>query len=97
MRYRLTFVSGLAVGYVLGTRAGREQYERLRKAAHRVTQNPAVHDAAKNALDAGRTAAARAADTVAGAAGDKLPDQITERVRYLREHGSDDGWGSDTA
>ena len=29
MRYRLTFVAGLALGYVLGTRAGRERYRKF--------------------------------------------------------------------
>ena len=38
MRYRLTFIAGLATGYVLGARAGRERYEQLRKAAQRIAR-----------------------------------------------------------
>ena len=29
MRYRATFLAGLAVGFVAGTRAGRERYEQM--------------------------------------------------------------------
>jgi hypothetical protein len=44
--YKVTFVSGLAAGYVLGTRAGRERYDRLRKFVRSASDNPAVQQAA---------------------------------------------------
>jgi hypothetical protein len=97
MRYRLVFISGVAVGYVFGTRAGRERYEQLRKSANRFTQNPAVHDAVKNAKDTGRSVAAKAADAVVGKVGDKLPESVAERVRDLRQRDSDDDWGGSGA
>lgn len=40
------FVLGAAVGYVLGARAGRERYEQLVRAYHRVADHPAVQSAA---------------------------------------------------
>ncbi|PSK91373.1 hypothetical protein CLV63_12099 [Murinocardiopsis flavida] len=46
MLKRITFATGLAVGYVLGTRAGRERYEQLVKLARRVTENPTVQETA---------------------------------------------------
>jgi hypothetical protein len=46
MRYRMTFVAGLAVGYVLGSRAGRERYEQIRRAARRVADSPTLQGAA---------------------------------------------------
>ncbi|MFC7643944.1 hypothetical protein ACFQX6_26645 [Streptosporangium lutulentum] len=46
MRYRLMFGVGLAVGYVLGSRAGRERYEQLKRMAHRLSDNPSVQEAA---------------------------------------------------
>jgi hypothetical protein len=49
MRYRLTFLVGLAVGYVVGTRAGRERYEQMVKAARKVAENPTVQQTARNA------------------------------------------------
>lgn len=94
MRYRLTFLSGVAVGYVLGARAGRERYEQLVKTARQISQKPAVQDAARNAREAGRSAATKAADTITSRVGDKLPDSVSERVRYLRERSSDDDWGT---
>ncbi|GHH63745.1 hypothetical protein GCM10017673_05210 [Streptosporangium violaceochromogenes] len=46
MRYRLTFGVGLAVGYVLGSRAGRERYEQIKRMVHRVSDNPSVQETA---------------------------------------------------
>ena len=46
MMRRAAFVLGAAVGYVLGTRAGRERYEQIRDAARRLTENPTVQETA---------------------------------------------------
>jgi hypothetical protein len=46
MRYRVTFLTGFAVGFVVGARAGRERYEQLLKLARRTSDNPAVQQAA---------------------------------------------------
>jgi len=43
------FFVGLAVGFVLGTRAGRERYEQMKTLARRATDNPAVQQAAGTA------------------------------------------------
>lgn len=42
----LPFLLGTGVGYVLGTRAGRERYEQLARAYRRVADNPSVQGAA---------------------------------------------------
>ncbi|MBM4796289.1 YtxH domain-containing protein [Streptomyces sioyaensis] len=96
MRYRLTFIAGLATGYVLGARAGRERYEQLRKAAQRVTQNPAVRNTAESAALTGRDAASKAFGTVSAKVGERMPHAVGDRVRSLREQrGSDeDEWGT---
>ncbi len=44
--YRITFFAGLAAGYVLGTRAGRERYEQLKKLARSAADNPTIQQAA---------------------------------------------------
>ncbi len=54
MRYRLTFIAGVALGYVLGTRAGRERYEQLKKSARQFAQNPAVRNTCETAAQSGR-------------------------------------------
>jgi len=46
MRGKLMFLGGLAVGYVVGTRAGREQYDRLVSAARELWDHPTVQEAA---------------------------------------------------
>jgi hypothetical protein len=96
MRYRLTFISGVAVGYVLGARAGRERYEQLRKTAQRVAQNPAVRNAAESAGQTGREVAVKAVEAVTSKVGDRLPPSVTERVNRLRGNGRapDDDWGT---
>ena len=49
MRYKATFLVGLAIGFVFGTRAGRERYEQLRRAATQVVQSPPVQKATQAA------------------------------------------------
>ena len=49
MRYRATFLAGLAVGFVAGTRAGRERYEQMMKLARKVVESPAVQKATRAA------------------------------------------------
>jgi hypothetical protein len=46
MRGKLWFLGGLAAGFVLGARAGREKYEELARAARRVKEHPTVQEAA---------------------------------------------------
>ena len=96
MRYKLTFVVGLAVGYVLGTRAGRERYEQLKKSARQVAQNPAVRNTAESAAQQGRAFAGRAYHMVSDRVGDHMhmPDTVAARVRSLRERNTN-GNGTD--
>lgn len=96
MRYRLTFIAGLALGYVLGTRAGRERYEQLKKSAREFTQNPAVRNAAETAAQTGREAAGKAYHVVSDKVGERMPDSVAQRVRSLRERsqGREDDWGT---
>ncbi|MEV7681814.1 YtxH domain-containing protein [Streptomyces sp. NPDC088341] len=96
MRYRLTFIAGLACGYVLGTRAGRERYEQLKKSVREVSQNPAVRNAAESAAQTGREVAGKVYHSVSAVVGDRVPDSVAHRVRSLRErsqNGQDD-WGT---
>ncbi|MGW4505801.1 YtxH domain-containing protein [Streptomyces sp. NPDC004436] len=97
MRYKVTFVVGLALGYVLGTRAGRERYEQLKKSARQVAQNPAVRNAAETAGRTGREYAGKAYAVVSEKVGGAVPDSVAGRVRGLRDRagvGADDEWGT---
>ena len=59
MKGKLLFVTGLGIGYVLGTRAGREQYEKLKAQAARLWNDPRVQ---------------KQVDAVEGYVKDKAPD-----------------------
>ncbi|MET8575078.1 YtxH domain-containing protein [Streptomyces sp. NPDC005012] len=99
MRYRLTFMSGVALGYVLGAKAGRERYEQIMTKARQITENPAVRNTAETAAQQGRQVAGKAYHTVS----DKMPDSVSQRVKSVRgsrsgsngQHGTDD-WGTGT-
>ncbi|MFF6999205.1 YtxH domain-containing protein [Streptomyces sp. NPDC008313] len=96
MRYRLTFVAGLALGYVLGTRAGRERYEQIKSYYHQVTENPAVRNTAETAAHQGREYAGKAYHAVSDKMGDRVPASVAGRVRSLRERdgAAADDWGT---
>ena len=42
MKGKILFVAGLGIGYVLGTRAGREKYEQLKSGAMKLWNDPRV-------------------------------------------------------
>jgi hypothetical protein len=88
---KLMFVAGLAIGYVLGARAGRERYEQMREAAQRLGENPAVRNTVDTAAQTGLQAASRAAGAVADHAGDRLPGPVAEKLRSVAKNGSGDG------
>jgi hypothetical protein len=49
MRYKATFVTGFAAGYVLGAKAGRARYEQIMKQWRAFAGKPEVHQAADTA------------------------------------------------
>ncbi|GII83941.1 hypothetical protein Ssi03_19310 [Sphaerisporangium siamense] len=79
MRYRFTFVVGLAVGYVLGSRAGRERYEQIRRMGQRVLDSPRIQQAAGLA----GAQASKAAEVTRH----KLGDVLGDRVPFLHKNG----------
>ncbi|MFF5972130.1 YtxH domain-containing protein [Streptomyces sp. NPDC012769] len=90
MRYKLVFVAGLGLGFVIGTRAGREVYERMKTSAKQVADNPAVRNAAESAAQTGRQAAGKAMHVV----GDQA-----QRIKSRRHHNGqvasyeEENWG----
>lgn len=64
MKGKVAFVLGAAVGYVLGTRAGRERYEQIKRGAKAVWGTPPV----QRGVAAVRSAAQTRIDQVKGAA-----------------------------
>jgi hypothetical protein len=68
MRRRITFLTGFAVGWVAGARAGRERYEQMVKLGRKVVEHPAVQQAT-------RTVGAKAAE-LSKAAGQKASQRM---------------------
>ena len=66
---KLTLLIAGGIGYVLGTRAGRERYEQIKKAATRVKDDPRVQEKAHQATDLAKEKAPVVKDKVTGAAG----------------------------
>ena len=64
MKGKILFVAGLGLGYVLGTRAGREKYEELRSAALKVWNDPRVQKQVDAAQDFVKDKAPEVADFV---------------------------------
>lgn len=46
MRGKVMFIAGVGVGYVLGTRAGREKFDRMVAQARKFWESPTVQEAA---------------------------------------------------
>jgi hypothetical protein len=67
MKGKLAMVVGLAAGYVLGTRDGRERYEQIKTQANRLVNDPRVQEKASQATDLAKQKAPVLKDKVAGA------------------------------
>jgi len=94
--YRLTFVAGLAVGFIAGTRAGRERYDQMVQWAKTATESPAFQKAAS-------TAQTQASGLIS-AAGQKVADRaprvaqsamnsVSDHVPLLKHRDSDGSSG----
>src|SRR5262245_15813366 len=68
MKGKIALLVGGAVGYVLGTRAGRQRYEQIKGQAQKVWQNPTVQQKATQAQDFAKEKAPEARHKVAEAA-----------------------------
>ena len=61
---KLSFLAGLAAGYVLGARAGRERYDQIASVAAKVSNDPRVQDAAHQAAETAKAQAPVVKDAV---------------------------------
>jgi len=76
MRYRWVFIISVAVGFVLGARAGRERYEQLANLTRKAKDSPAVQQAA-GAVQAQAAGLAKATK-------DKLADRVPKLTETAR-------------
>ena len=70
MRYRFTFVAGLAAGFIIGARAGRERYDQIKKLGQSAAGSPPVQKVtsavSSKAAELGKTAKDKATEKVPG-------------------------------
>jgi hypothetical protein len=96
---KLTFIAGMAAGYVLGSRAGRQRYEQIRRTSGKVWNSGPVQKQVYNAKEVARTKAAPVvADMVADAAratGEKLRSSRTVEAEAI-ETGTGNGTATGT-
>jgi hypothetical protein len=76
---KTTLISGFAIGYVLGARAGRERYEQIRNGARSFAGSPPVQSAAGKAQETVAAQAPVVAEAVkekATAAASKVAEKV---------------------
>ncbi|MGO8957574.1 MAG: hypothetical protein ACLQFR_09430 [Streptosporangiaceae bacterium] len=84
--YRFTFAAGLAIGFVAGTRAGRERYDQMVKFARTTAENPTVQQAA-GAIQAQATGLfSSAAKKVGGGLQEHVPHLAHSAAHTVGDH-----------
>ncbi|WP_168582474.1 YtxH domain-containing protein [Gephyromycinifex aptenodytis] len=94
--YRLTFLAGAAVGYVLGTRAGRGRYEEMKQQADALWHDPRVQEKVSTASQTVKEKApdvsaklAEVAGQATAAAKEKVSGDSKDDMLIGSESGSD--------
>ena len=84
MRYRVMFIAGFAVGFVVGARAGRERYEQIVTYTKKVAGHPAVQKTTQTVTvkttEYAKTAMSKAPD-FAKTAGAQAKQMATAKLR----------------
>lgn len=81
MRYKVTFAVGIAVGYVLGARAGRERYEQIVRMGQSFVENPSVQETAG-------LVGAKATDLM-GQTRRRVTDKVGEKLPFVHSSEAD--------
>jgi hypothetical protein len=87
MRGKLGIAIGLAAGYVLGTRAGRERYQQLTASAKRLADDPSMQRLQEELNGLFGSAKERVADS-AGTTVQRVTDQAADKVQQARQRTS---------
>jgi hypothetical protein len=66
---KLLLLAAAGIGYVLGTRAGRERYEQIKGTVDKVKNDPRVQEKTHQVVDTAKEQAPMVKDKLAGAAG----------------------------
>ncbi|GMA29074.1 YtxH domain-containing protein [Arenivirga flava] len=88
MRGKLILVTGIAIGYVLGAKAGRERYEQIRRGASRLWNDPRVQGPVHQAEDFAKDKAPEVVEFLADGA-KKIAVQVQGASRKGAEKAAD--------
>jgi hypothetical protein len=80
MRGKVLLIVGLAAGYVLGARAGRERYEDIKRVAGNLWHDPRVQHQVRNAEDFAKEKAPEVVDFLSDGA-KKVAAQVSGSTR----------------
>jgi hypothetical protein len=80
--YRISFLAGLAAGYVAGARAGRERYDQIVKLAKQAREHPAVQQATSTAT----TQASSLINTAGQKVADSAPKFASTAMQKAGDH-----------
>ncbi|MEX1078269.1 MAG: YtxH domain-containing protein [Homoserinimonas sp.] len=80
MRGKILIVTGFAVGYVLGSRAGRERYEEIKRAATKFWNDPRVKQQVESVEDFAKDKAPEVVDFISDNA-KKVASQVRSTTR----------------
>lgn len=80
MKKRYVLLAGLAIGFVLGSRSGRQTYDKLKSEAERVWNSPDIQAGVHKAAD---TAREQGSEVV-----EKLEETVREGVDKVRGSGN---------
>ena len=82
MKKRLVLLAGIGIGFVLGSRAGRQSYENLKRQATNLWNDPKVQDG----IETAREQIEEKAPVVAQAVKDKAP-VVADKVKEAADAG----------
>jgi hypothetical protein len=89
MKGKLLFVAGVAAGYVVGSRAGRQAYESIKDKVQTARTNPQVQNAVSKARDFAEQKAPKLTGVGAGAAG--TAPKVNQAVAESSDGGAEQG------
>ncbi|WP_119729519.1 YtxH domain-containing protein [Thermomonospora amylolytica] len=89
MKIRIPFLVGAAVGYVLGTKAGRERYEQIVQQSRKLAENPKVQETAETLRAKSGTLAGTAKNRIAERTGGARQKAETTEREPLAEVGGE--------
>lgn len=92
---KMTFVTGVGLGYVLGSRAGRQRYEQLKSRAQGVWQSPKVQGTVTQAQDFAAQKAPGVQQKITASASQakhKVTGMVSERVGSSSESEAGSGY-----